>query len=287
MRQSRPNRFNPVFARLAAAGTMALAVLVAGGVPMAVAKPKPKAAVKLGPSAEAQEKALSDFLGPYKFGMTKDEVLAVLRAQLDARYKAESEATQDVYRQDQIQARKKLELDRLGKSYTEFTGTKTGWDVSLIDEEFVHNNNEALLENWENAGGKNQRRFFFFHNGKLYKMVLQIDARQLEEAQRSFEFFVGLIEARLGAATKSSGAAAWKLRAATVAAADELEFYNAFRLAFADAARQADVVAARVAMGVKPKEENRLIKSITAADDDDGPSLDAGKDAVDKLLKGN
>ena len=207
--------------------------LLGGGSATAVAKPKSKAAVKAGPSAEAQEKALADFLGPYKFGMTKDEVVAVLRAQLDARYKAESEATQDVYRQDQIQARKKLELDRLGKSYTEFTGTKTGWDVSIIDGEFVHNNNEALLENWENAGGKNQRRFFFFHNGKLYKMVLQIDARQLEEQQRTFDFFAGLIEARLGPAAKTSGAATWKLRAASVAAADELEFYNAFCLAFA------------------------------------------------------
>lgn len=267
---------------------LSVAVLLSSGTHLGFAKPKkaaPASTKASKPSAEAQ-KAVTDFMGPYKFGMSKDEVLGVLRKQLDARYKAEMEATADVYRQDQLQTAKKLEVDRLGKSFTEFDGKKTGWDVSIVDGEFVHNNGESLLEFWENSGGKNQRRFFFFYQGRLYKMVIALDAKQVSQEQRTFEFFTGLMEQRLGAATKNGTAISWKVNGTNVEAFDELEFYNAFCLAFADAKLLADVSSSRAALGTKPKEENKLIKSITADKDDDGPSLDAGKDAVDKVIKG-
>lgn len=290
MRQYRFSVIRTVVARLSFVAGLALS-LTAGAAQEAAAKPKkakaaPAVAKPSKPTVE-NEKALRDFVSPYKFGMSKEEVLGVLRAQLDARFKAEFEATQNVYRQDQIQAAKKLEVERLDKSFTEFDGKKTGWDVSIVDGEFVHNNNESLLEFWENSGGKNQRRFFFFYQGKLYKMVIALDARQVSEGQRTFEFFTGLMEQRLGTATKNGALVTWKISGTHVAVQDELEFYNAFCILFADAKALAEVVAARTAMGVKPKEENKLIKSITADKDDDGPSLDAGKDAVDKVIKGN
>ena len=46
-----------------------------------------------------------------------------------------------------------------------------------------------MLERWENAGGKNQRRFFFFHEGKLWKMFVSLDVSILPEDKRNFETF--------------------------------------------------------------------------------------------------
>ena len=47
-------------------------------------------------------------------------------------------------------------------------GIPDGWDDDYWD-----------IERWENDGGKNQRRFFFFYNQKLWKMYISLDVSMM------------------------------------------------------------------------------------------------------------
>ena len=162
-----------------------IAVLLLGG-GVANAKPKAKAKPKT-PSAQVvkkptmppvsaeHKKALAELLGAFKFGMTKDEVIGVLTKQLDDTSAEKITATSDIHTQDNLRAEKKDRIAEVTKTFVEFNGQKTGWDVSIIDDQFARNTNESMLVYWENSGGKNQRRFFFFYDGKLWKMFVSLD----------------------------------------------------------------------------------------------------------------
>src|SRR5436190_2116672 len=78
-------------------------------------------------------------------------------------------------------------------------GKPSPWDVSIVEDEFAHNTGEAMLERWENQGGKNQRRFFFFFEGKLWKMLLSLDVSILPEDKKNFATFRQVMEGKYGA----------------------------------------------------------------------------------------
>lgn len=249
------------------------------------AKPKAKAPAKL---TADQKKARVEMMGSFKFGMSKDEVLAALGKQLDERYAELIAETQDVYKQDQLRKEKKKELARVKKSFVEFTGQKSGWDVSIVDEHFKHGTDEAMLEYWENQGGKNQRRFFFFQDGQLWKMVIQIDTAQFGEEQQSFEFFANAMKSRYGADVVDPAQTETAYKGEVfVKAVDKTRFYDAFVLVIADPSRARTVASIRADRIQDVKEENKILKAITESGDTTGPDLDSNQGAVEDVIKGN
>src|ERR1043165_2518171 len=97
------------------------------------------------------KKALAELFGGFKFGMTKDEVIAVFSKQLDERYDDKIKATTGIAAQDKLRRDKRNEVTRLQQSYISFeAGKPSPWDVSIVEEEFAHNTGEAMLERWEN-----------------------------------------------------------------------------------------------------------------------------------------
>jgi hypothetical protein len=275
-------------ARLAAGLSLALAagLIAAPGIADAAKEKKKKAA----PAAKASKltaenkKALGELMGAFKFGQSKDEVIGVLTAQLDERYAEQIAGTTDIYTQDKLRKEKKEERARITKSYVEFQGKKSGWDVSIIDTEFAHNTGETMLVYWENQGGKNQRRFFFFHEGKLYKMFIALDTKQVSEEQRTFDFFRSLMEQRFGDAKEEPGKLTWRTGEFEVVALDKIQFYDAFCLIISDPKTAKVVADARAAKGEEKKDENKILKSVMEKDASDKPSLDEGKDAVNSII---
>ena len=53
------------------------------------------------------------------------------------------------------------------------------------------------MERWEKEGTKNQRRFFFFYHGKLWKMFISLDVSILPEDKKNFDTFQGVGVGRL------------------------------------------------------------------------------------------
>jgi hypothetical protein len=275
-------------ARLGSGLALALAAsfMLAPGVADAAKTKKKKAApaAKATKASAENKKAMAELMGAFKFGQSKDEVIAALTTQLDERYAEQIAATTDIYTQDKLRKEKKEERARITKSYVEFQGKKAGWDVSIIDTEFKHNTDESMLVYWENQGGKNQRRFFFFHEGKLYKMFIALDTKQVSEEQRTFEFFRSLMEQRFGDAKEEPGKLTWRAGEFEVQAYDKIQFYDAFCLVISDPKMAKAVAEVRASKGEEKKEENKILKSVMEKDASDKPSLDEGKDVLNGII---
>jgi hypothetical protein len=244
----------------------------------------------------AQDKAFTQLRGAYSFGMTKDEVVKVLKKQVYERFGPQIQATRDIALQDKLRRKRKREIRRIEKSFVQFTGKKTGWDVSIIDDQFRHGTDESMMVYWENYQGKNQRRFFFFHDGRLYKMFIALNTDAMGGAGKTFAHYQGILEKRFGGGkvgfrtdkdgTEWPSYIEWKSKKYKVRALDKLSFYGAFCIWIAEPGMLAAVHQVRADRAPPPEEKNKVIKSITAEGDED-PSLNEGAGTIDSILKGD
>lgn len=234
--------------------------------------------------SKAHAKALRDMMGTFKFGMSPDEVVQTVTGLIKERYAAQIASTNDVYEQDKLRTKQKQEIKRLKKSMVHFKGKKTGWDVSIIDDQFAHKTDESMMVQWETHQGKNQRRFFFFHEGELYKMFIALDTSQMGKEQKNFKFFQRLMENRFGKGKPHDTGLSWKLKDIWVDAIDKLVFYNSFCLLVTDPKRFRYLASVREERGTKTKDNSNILNSVTEGVDREGPDLDEGSDVLDRVL---
>lgn len=272
---------------------VALALLGLVGVGTADAKGRKKR--KRGAAVtKVNGKALAQLMGRFKFGMSKKQVLKVLGKEINERYAEKIKEATDIYTQDTLRKKKRAEIRRIQKSFVAFKGKKTGWDVSIIDKEFAHNTGESMMVYWENVGGKDQRRFFFFHEGRLYKMFIALNSNMLKPSQRKFVYFQKIMEQRYGSGNIAYETRngvdepthiAWNTNKFSVRAIDKLQFYGNFCLSIADPGVEKALEPLRAAQR-KPKGKNRVIDAVISKDDDgDTPDLHENDDALDGVLK--
>ena len=269
---------------------IAVAGLFLAGNAAAPAEARRKKAPAKRSAAKVNEGALGELMGPFKFGMNQKQVLKILSQQIAERYKEKISATADVYAQDKLRREQKSEIARIKKSAAEFKGKKSGWDVSIIDDQFAHGSGESMMVYWENepGSGKDQRRFFFFHEGRLYKMFIALSGDMVKGEQRSFSYFKDLMEKRYGPAqvATSPGASVevvdWKTPKYHVQAIDKLSFYGSFILVISDPRVEA-VVAELRAANKKPAKSNAILDSVLEGADAPPPSLDSNKASVDSI----
>jgi len=274
--------------RSALAAVCGLAVVLSLGT-FADARKKKRAK----PATAQQKKELGSLMGEFSFSMTKKEVIGKLKKELRERYQLQISATTDVSKQDKLRSERDAEIKRIVSSYADFKGKRSGWDVSIVDDQFAHHTGESMLVYWDNVDGKNQRRFFFFDNGKLYKMFIALDSSVLKKKQRSFAFLQDAMEKRFGSGsvvyrTDREGVEhpdhiAWSGRRHVVKAFDKLSFYGSFCLSIADPAVEKQILARR-AKNKKAPTKNQVIEAVVQKGDADKPSLDDNAAAVDALL---
>lgn len=262
-------------------------------------KPAPKAPAKKAPEKKPppkkivmvsadKKKALAELYGGFKFGMSKDDVLKVLQKQIDERFEEKIKATEDITKKDKLRAEKRRELGDVQKSYVEFNGKNVGgWDVSIIENEFAHKTNEAMLDRWENKDGKNQRRFFFFHEGKLWKMAISIDVSILPEDKRNFETFSQVMTGKYGPGDVDGGTITWYSDEFEVRALDKLKAYTALILAIEQPATKKQLIALRAEKADKKPETSPVIKSVIDPDNKDKPDVKSNSGAVDAVINAN
>lgn len=264
---------------------LAAPLLAAGdaGAKPAAAKAKPR---KTTPVSAEHKKALAELYGGFKFGMTKDEVIAVFGKQLDERYDERIKATTDIAAQDRLRREKRDEVSRLQQSYIAFDSAKASpWDVSIVEDEFAHNTNEAMLERWENQGGKNNRRFFFFYEGKLWKMFVSLDMSILPEDKRNFPTFQTAMENKYGRGDVDGGKLSWHTDEFDVRAVDKLKNYSALALVIEEPRARKQVVALREAKAPPPRGMSPVIKSVIDVDHKDHPDVKSNGNAVDDVIR--
>jgi hypothetical protein len=238
------------------------------------------------PSAE-HKKALAELYAGFKFGMSKDEVVGVLQKQIDERYEDKIKATSDIAAQDRLRKDKKAEVTRAASTYVAFEGKKTGWDVSIVENEFAQGTNESMMERWENQGGKNQRRFFFFYEGKLYKMFVSLDVSILPEDKKNFETFKAVMEGKYGPGDIDEGKITWRTGEFNVRAVDHLKTYDAIALAIEDPKVVKELEPLRDAKRPPKAETSTVIKAVIDPEGKDHPDVKANGGAVEEVIKSN
>lgn len=249
---------------------------------------KPVAAAKVSVKVNAaHRKALAELMSGFKFGMSKDQVLGVLRKKIDDDFQAQIRATTDITTQDKLRAQEKAELGRIASSYVEFEGQHTGWDTSIVESEFAHHTDEAMMNRWENQGGKNQRRFFFFYQGRLWKMYVQLDVSILPEDKRNFDTFKQVMEGQYGAGDLDVGLITWHAGDFDVRAVDRLKDYDALGLAIESPGVEAEVLAERKEKAPPKEGTPTIIKAIVDPNDSDHPDVKQDDGAIDAVLKAN
>ncbi len=246
--------------------------------------PPPKK--KVAPPSEANKKKLEERMGGFKFGMSKDEILAGLEKQIAERYDEKLKATTDVAQQDRIRKEKKTELARVKSTYVTFDEKKESpWDVSIVEGEFAHGTEESMMERWENDAGKNNRRFFFFYQGKLWKMFISLDVSILPEDKKNFDTFQQVMTAQFGPGDVEPGVITYTTDKLVVRAVDKLKTYDAIGLVLEDPSVKKDVLALREAKAPPKREMSSTIKAVIDPDNKDKPDVKQNGNAVDAVIK--
>jgi len=272
--------------------SLAVALTLLLGAGTAAAAKKSKRPAKAAPVAQAKEGAVEELMSPYKWGMTLAEVSGTLEKTITAKHAEELQKLTDVYRRTQIQKDIKAEVATVKKSYIAFDGQKTGWDVSIIEGEFAHKNDEAMAiyHEVEPEAKKDQRRFFFFHEGKLWKMFVAFDMSPFKD--KTFADFRQVMEARYGKGTPITKngpdgkpklvAVEWRSGGTTLRAVDLLKFYGNFCLVLSDDGAEKVIADRRATRSPKPPPR------VTGPDEN--PSNlkvnDPNADVVDRITKG-
>ncbi len=252
--------------------------------PKTVKKVKAPPPKKIPPVSAEAKKKLALNMATFKFGMTKEEVIVGLNKSINEQWEEKIKATSDITLKDRLRREKKDELGRIEKSYVAFEGKKGGWDVSIVEEEFAHNTGESMIEKWEKEDGKNNRRFFFFHEGKLYKMFIQLDVSILPEDKRNFEAFKGVMTSSYGVGDVEADRITWRTSEFDVRAIDKLKAYGAVALVIEDPRVKKELVALREAKAPPKKETNPVIKSIVDTDGTSKPDV-KNNTAVDAVIQ--
>jgi len=237
----------------------------------AAAKKKPAPAKTVSaPAASASE--LDKLKGDFKWGMSPDEVLAKMVQKIEGRYDERLKKTaQDPSKYDKIQKEMRAEIDKAKKhSLVKFDGQKTGYDVSIIDQEFGHNVSESMLVAKEDQSS----RYFFFVGDRLYKMFIAFDKDMLEG--KAFKEFGGLMQARFGKAREifvdertKAGVShkldhfLWSSKSGDVLRlVDRSAFYDVFCLVIYDGNIARQQAEAYKAHG-KPERSDALVEAVT------------------------
>jgi hypothetical protein len=248
------------------------------------AKAKPAPPKKIVPVSAEHKKALAELYAGFKFGTSKDDVIATLSKQIEERYADKLKGTTDVALQDRIRADRKREIDDVAKSYTKFEGKTTGWDVSMIDDEFAHNTGESMLARWENQDGENRRRFFFFSDGKLWKMFVLLDVSKIPEDKKNFATFRATMESKYGPSDADVGMLTWRTDEFNVRAVDKLKTYDALALVIEDPKVLKEVLATREAKAPKKSGGSSIVNSVIDKDGTDHPDVKQNNDAVNSVI---
>lgn len=253
----------------------------------AAAKPAPPKKVVVPMVSAESKKSLVDKMAGFKFGMTKDEILGVLQKQINERFEVKIKATTDVAQQDRFRKDKKAELARTSSTYVKFDGKAGGWDVSIIEGEFAHKTGEAMMERWENEGGKNNRRFFFFYNDKLWKMFISLDVSMIPEEKRNFETFKAVMEGQYGKGAVEGGTISWRAGEFDARALDKLKDYGALGLALEDPKVRTEVLALRVRNAPPKAGTPSIINAVIDKDGSDRPDVKSNAGAVEAVIQSN
>ena len=141
--------------------------------------------------AAAQASPIATSMGDLRWGQSERDVSGFAQREIAATYNAEIAKTKDAGKQAKLKAEAKRAQAEVEKSRVEFEGGKSRWDNSPIAGEYTYDNGESMLV----AKGPGTDSYYFFLNGKLWKVVKVLDK---QTAGADFKKFSKLVEDKFG-----------------------------------------------------------------------------------------
>jgi hypothetical protein len=270
---------------------ISLGVVLFLAVGTAAAAPAKKGAAKgkpAGAAPAASDKELNVLKGDFKWGMTPDEIVGKVQDRIRASYEDRLQKTvNDPTKQDRVRKEMMAEVEKAKTKITKFDGQKTGYDVSIIDQEFLHNTGESMLATKEESS----TRYFFFTNDRLYKMFIAFDKEMLQG--KSFKEFGQLMQARFGKAreitveekTKAGVRVkldhyVWSAKGGDMLRlVDRSEFYDVYCLVVYDGSVAKQQEETRRSRGT-PEKKDALVEAVTTQSKND---RDGNDNIVDQI----
>jgi len=226
----------------------------------------------------------------FTWGMTKDQVLEILTKKIQDEFKEKLAKAADPIKEDKLHQTMLQKIKAIKDGYIEFNGQVTGYDSSLVKTEYTHHNNESMLVFPKDL--KTDRKwddYFFFINGKLWKIFRAFDA----------DMFPGLKWSDVSAAMSTKFGEnplkvkkydpdtrvvqviglQWQDDKTLLTLLNYTSFYGIFCLKFEDKKTLKEIDSLRVN---KPPEEKSMsvVDAIT-----EGTGQDSAHDIVEKLTK--
>ncbi|MCB9557654.1 MAG: hypothetical protein H6707_16210 [Deltaproteobacteria bacterium] len=244
--------------------------------------------VRSKPAPQKTSAGIDRLLGKYKWGMTPEQVIGVVAKQIEAKYKKPlKDASKDELKYDTLRREMMEKIAEFKKTRVRFDGQKLGWDVSLIDKQFAHKNNESMLVRWR----QHDRRFFFFHHNRLYKLFIAFNADRF--AGKNFDDFAQAMQGRFGPAEKKTRTTItgrkemaflqWPPAGPTqLRAIDLTGLYGNFCLVLFERATHARVAEGRELNSPRHKRGDGLIDAVTAKGTDSSART-GNEDIVDQI----
>jgi hypothetical protein len=226
--------------------------------------------------------------GAYKWGMAPEEVVELVHKAIEEHYAEPlKKSVNDPGKQDRIRAQIREEMNGVKKSYIDFQGDKTGWDVSIVDKEFFHNSGESMLV----AQDEQWKRYFFFFEKKLYKMYLAFDKERLKD--KTFAQFGEDMQKKFGPARlvmrdeKGKGGVKkvpdyylWSsMNADSLKLVDRSTFYGVYCLVLYDSGTEDRVTERRKVVAPAADEKESLVDAVTAK----GDERDSNDNIIDRI----
>lgn len=235
--------------------------------------------------AKGQDGGLAKPLGEIKWGDDKGEVIKKLKDEKLAELRERDDLKRDRVLMQREKKRVMDQMDDVEESFEKLDDAGS-YRVSVISDEFTPKNNESLLR----IKDKVANRFFFFVDGKLYKLVVAYNQDYLKGV--GFESFVVQTAKKYGKPVSTEYGevdgeeelvqAVWKDGQTQLRVENKKAFFGTFTMAFTDRSTLERLENLRRAAGGSDKREEGVSKRVKALTE--RPDRDTDADVVDGIV---
>lgn len=238
-----------------------------------------------------QQKAdsISASLGEVKWGSSDREVLDVLKKQMFDGLNKDEQLKKDKLLMQRARKEAMDKFSDIEKSKLELKGTRTGYEVSVIADEFTPDVGESIILVRDKVA---QRYYFFMHN-RLYKLVVAYDKSYLNGVD--FEPFAAQTAQRYGRPISTDygdvfgeeelTGVTWEDDSSVLSVHNKREFFGTFTMVFSDRKRVQELTSRGVnfgGKGKKVKKEAEISSEVAMLTQDNANS--ANKTVVDSMV---
>ncbi|MBI5502233.1 MAG: hypothetical protein HY907_18460 [Deltaproteobacteria bacterium] len=265
--------------------TLAVAVLVSFAPDAAAQRRRGQTAEPAPPPEPTEPNAnIVALMNGLTWGMSKDQVVEAVKLEIKNKYWPQIQAVaDDAVAEQGLRTRMERDQQRFVDSCVKFDGQQTPWNVSMVDTEFTHNNQEEMCK-FDRGDATD---FLFFIRGKLWKIFRTLN-QGIGGGGATFEDMRAQLEGQFGTGEEMRSVDQYTLVSEVVGvkwidsqtemALRTLSLYGVLAVVLTERATLANLATLRRAVATESDQGSGLTDAVT-----EGTAQDENSDIVDRL----